>query len=90
MVYLAITRQCLHDLLAVSAVTGVPVWCGSDALSDDEFEQLNQGKITRFNYPLADADRSTFEDALGTIAEHHPGQHIWVESVALCSAETGI
>jgi hypothetical protein len=38
--------------------------------------------LTRFTYALADANASVVEGALATVAEHHPGEIIWVQHVA--------
>ncbi|WP_256701917.1 hypothetical protein [Burkholderia sp. SRS-W-2-2016] len=35
--------------------------------------------LTRFEYELGTQD--LLPDALGTIAEHHPGEVIWVEAL---------
>lgn len=85
MVYLALTPQGLRDILHDAAAVDMPVWCGADALSEAEFESLERGNITRFNYSLADADMATVQDALATIAEHHPGERVWIESAVFGS-----
>lgn len=80
MVYLALTPQGLRALLAASEAKNVPIWCSADALSEEEFEQLERGNVTRFTYSFANADIATMKDALSTIEEHHPGELVWVES----------
>lgn len=81
MVYLALTPQGLQEILDAPEVAKIPVWCGTDALSEAEFEKLARDNVTRFTYSFANADKATIEGALSTIAEHHPGESVWVESV---------
>ena len=78
MVYLAITRRGLENALRRAGEPGAPVWCGSDAISQDEFAAMAGAGLTRFEYVLG--TRDLLPDALGTIAEHHPGEVIWVEA----------
>ena len=82
MVYLALTAQGLQEILAAPEAVKAPVWCGADALSEVEFEKLERGNVTRFTYSFVNADKAIIERALSTIEEHHPGESIWVESVA--------
>lgn len=79
MVYLALTPQGLQEILDTAELAEVAVWCSADAISGDAFENLDRGNITRFLHPLADA--ATVRNALWTIADHHPGERIWIESV---------
>lgn len=81
MVYLALTPQGLEEILAAREAVTVPVWCSADALSEEEFEKLERGNVTRFTYSFANADQATLKDALSTIEEHHPGERVWVESI---------
>jgi len=82
MIYLAMTSQGLHEILDIARDKQIHVWCGADALSESEFEQMPFQHLTRFTYPLAAADPLTLERALSTIEEHHPGERIWVERSA--------
>jgi hypothetical protein len=86
MVYLALTPQGLQEILAAPEAANVPVWCSADALSEEEFEQLERGNVTRFAYSFANADKATMKDALSTIEEHHPGERVWVESTVINQA----
>ena len=78
MVFLAITRHGLDNALRRVGETATPVWCGADAISQDEFAAMPGEGLTRFEYELG--TRELLPDALGTIAEHHPGEVIWVEA----------
>ena len=82
MVYLVLTPQGLTEILATPEAAKVPVWCGANALSEAEFAKLERSNVTRFTYSFANADKATIQSALSTIQEHHPGERIWVESVA--------
>ncbi|GAB7127270.1 hypothetical protein JCM19000A_17770 [Silvimonas sp. JCM 19000] len=79
MVFLAITPEGLQDVLRLVAVSPGPVWCGADAISEEDFEALTISNVTRFDYSLADGEWNSLESALSTIAEHHPGERVWVE-----------
>lgn len=82
MVHLVLTPQGLQEILAALPDAENAMWCSADALSEDEFDKLRRGNMTRFDYSLADADQETIAGAIATIEEHHPGERIWVESVA--------
>lgn len=82
MVYFALTPQGLNEILATPEVAKVSVWCGTNALSEAEFAKLERSNVTRLTYSLASADKATIQRALSTIKEHHPGERIWIESVA--------
>ena len=77
MIYLAITAEGVQ--WAIQAATSQDaVWCGCDAISDEEYAAINGVSLSRFVYALG--DHSSIVDALATIEEHHPGQPIWVEA----------
>jgi hypothetical protein len=79
MVFLAITPAGLADALR-TAKADDDIWCGSDAITEAEYSALQRPNLSRFIYPLR--DRQLIADAIGTIAEHHPAQTIWVEAAA--------
>jgi hypothetical protein len=81
MVFLAITQQGLAEAVRVSSKTGEPVWCGAEAVSESTFAASVPSNVSRFVYGLTGENVVLLEDALDTIAEHHPGQSIWVEAV---------
>jgi hypothetical protein len=82
MVFLAITSTGLAEALRVASAENGAVWCSADALSEEEFEACGAPDLTRFTFSLQDVDAACLAGALATIAEHHPGQHIWVEGRA--------
>ncbi len=79
MVYLAITPQGLKHALRAVEKCAAPIWCGSDAISESDFENLKCSSLTRFSYPLGGESPEVLAGAVGTIEEHHPGETIRVE-----------
>lgn len=80
MVFLAITPRGLTDALRQAEGTGAPVWCGAEAISEEDFGVLDARDVTRFDHAL---DWRDLPGALGTIAEHHPGHVVWVEAAPI-------
>jgi hypothetical protein len=77
MVFPAITPAGLAEALH-SAKTDEAIWCGSDAVAEDNYQALDRPNVSRFIYELG--DRDLIAVAVGTIKEHHPGQTVWVEA----------
>ncbi len=80
MVFLAITPEGLAESMRIAAGQE-PVWCSADAISEAEFDALKGTNVTRFTYSLGGAGQDDIAEAVATIEEHHPGQHVWVEHV---------
>ena len=81
MIFLAITPTGLAEALR-TAKPGDNVWCGSDAISEDDYAALPPPKPSRFIYSLTGPDSADIiVGAVATIEEHHPGHTVWVESV---------
>jgi hypothetical protein len=81
-VFLAITPRGLKDALRTAASSAIPVWCGVDTVSAEDFAALKGAVLTRFNYELGARDPLVMEDALATIDQHHSGDVVWVEAAA--------
>ena len=82
MVFLAITPSGLAEALLLAGGHS-PVWCGADAITEAEFAARQANNITRFAHSLAGpGSAEVVAEALATIAEHHPGQRVWVEHEA--------
>ncbi|MFZ6679443.1 hypothetical protein [Undibacterium sp. Tian12W] len=81
MVFLAFTRQGLDELIALNKASVLSVWCGSNVLTEAEYDDMSGKNISRFVYPLASPADADFSCALETIADHHPGEKIWVENL---------
>ena len=80
MIYLAITSHGLQKALETAAQIGATVWCGSDAMGEEEFNTFVGADVTRFNYSLNDAAEDVLAGAIETVKEHHPNVTIWVEA----------
>lgn len=79
MVFLALSPSGLAEALRMAADKDAAVWCGSDAISEEEFEACEFKRLTRFSYPLHDASSEVVSGAIETIEEHHPSERVWVE-----------
>ncbi|MFS2166017.1 hypothetical protein [Variovorax sp. Varisp62] len=82
MIFLAITPSGLKDALREAARSGATVWCGADAVSEEDFDTLKVGGLTRFDYQLESRDPLVLADALDTVHQHHPDEVVWVEAAA--------
>lgn len=80
MIFLAITPIGVHGALKNAADSGATVWCGADAMSEQEFDAHLGSNVSRFNYSLGDASEADIAGAVETIREHHPSAIIWIES----------
>jgi hypothetical protein len=78
-VFLAISPAGLKEAIQLASSTGSAIWCGSDAVSESEFQSLAGRSITRFIYPLEAEPTDVINGAVSTIEEHHPGSTVWVE-----------
>ncbi|WP_442783428.1 hypothetical protein, partial [Collimonas fungivorans] len=83
MVFLALTRSGLDEAIALNENADGAIWCGCDVITEYEFSGLNGRNISRFNFALFGADDETFSGALATIADHHPNERVWIESVSI-------
>ena len=84
MVVLALTRGGYDDLRKHTANIPSPLWVAAGVLSEPEIEQLRGAgvEVTDFTHQIIPSDTSAIEGAIETIAQHHPGQTIWVERKA--------
>ncbi|RYE38580.1 MAG: hypothetical protein EOP24_46610 [Hyphomicrobiales bacterium] len=79
MVFLALTTKGLTDALHLVADSGRAIWCGADAISAEEFQSQRLPGVTRFDYAPGSTNGESVARALDTIAQHHPGETVWVE-----------
>ncbi len=82
MAFLALTSVGLEEALRVRRDTADVVWCGSDAISEADYADLEGVNVSRFIYPLQGEPRDVLARAIDTIEEHHPGETLWVERCA--------
>ena len=78
-VFLAISPNGLKEAIELASATGSAIWCGSDAVSEAEYETLQNLSVSRFIYPLQGESAEVLQGAIYTIEEHHPGSTIWTE-----------
>lgn len=78
MVYLAITTDGLLEALQLANANREPVWCGANAIGEQDFEAL-EANLTRFTYSLSHSVEESIQRAVETIEEHHPGERVWIE-----------
>lgn len=80
MAFLAITPSGLKEALRLAVATDTSVWCGSDAISEQAYLELQAHDLSRFEYELGTRDSGSLQDALRTISLHHPNEPVWVEA----------
>jgi hypothetical protein len=80
MVLFILTREGYEDVR--SLVPTSKVWVNIGVLSDTEIADLRCSGVdlTNFTRSLDDLYSGQLQLALHTIAEHHPGERIWVET----------
>lgn len=78
MVYLVLETQTLYEVIKLP---GVAIWAGSNVLTELNHQDLvaKGFNVTRFDYTVNAVNKNKLEDALETIKEHHPAEHIWVQ-----------
>lgn len=81
MVFLAITPNGLNEALKLSVNREISIWCGADAISESEYNSLQDVSVSRFVYSLSNESSEVLADAISTIEEHHPNETVWVEHV---------
>jgi hypothetical protein len=82
MIFLAITPAGLAEALR-TAKPSDNVWCGTDAINEDDYAALPSPQPSRFDYSLTGPGAADYiEGAVATIEEHHPGHSVWVERLA--------
>lgn len=83
MVFLALTHKGFEEAKIMSMSKKAPNWIGADILSPSECETFRRNgmNLTVFSQPQPLKDLPAIQDALNTIAEHHPDETVWVEQV---------
>ncbi|MBT1065494.1 hypothetical protein KJY73_18045 [Bowmanella sp. Y26] len=81
MIIFAVTKEGFRELEAVIVTGKYPVWIGSNVLSESELASYREMDldITNFSYEIDPANNEELDDALATIAEHHPNERVWLE-----------
>jgi hypothetical protein len=79
MVFLALTASGLEDALRLGTGPERSIWCGSNAISAEEYQARKVPGLTRFIYSPGASERESIARALDTIEQHHPDETVWVE-----------
>ncbi|HMW73570.1 MAG TPA: hypothetical protein PKD17_17210 [Cellvibrionaceae bacterium] len=81
MVIFVVTKDGFRELEVIIKTGFYPVWVGANVLSEHELGRYRNMDldITNFSYEIDPADSEALTDALATIAEHHPGERVWLE-----------
>jgi hypothetical protein len=81
MVALILTRAGFDDVRHRIDVDRDAIWVGADVLTQTELADLRGSgfNVTVFAHRL---DPEHLDGDIGTVAEHHPGQVLWVETLA--------
>ena len=81
MVIFALTRGGYDELRSHLKAQPSALWVGRGVLTDGEADELRGSgvMVTAFNRAIVPTDYEAIEGAVHTIAQHHPGQIIWVE-----------
>ena len=79
MIYLAISPRGLHEALQVARLGSDFIWCSAEAITESEFRVRHLPGVTRLAYSPSMFDQVQMERAIDSIAEHHPGESIWIE-----------
>jgi hypothetical protein len=80
MVLLILTREGYADVQSLVATS--VVWVNHDVLTQTEIMDLRAKGVdlTTFTSWLEPNDSAAVQSAVDTIAEHHPGDRIWIET----------
>ena len=81
MVFVVFTRAGYDEVESCIAQSGASVWVNGDVLSDQEIMATCGSGITisTFSGMLDPNDDVAIQNAIAVIAEHHPGERLWVE-----------
>jgi hypothetical protein len=79
MIFLATTRQGYEAYRTLN--TESALWISAAVLAADEVYRLRAGglNVTTMAQVVRSNDPGALADAIASIQEHHPGEHIWVE-----------
>ncbi|WP_428241541.1 hypothetical protein [Gynuella sp.] len=81
MIIFAVTKNGFLELETVIKSGLYPVWVGANVLSEEELSNYREMDIdiTNFSYEIDPSNDEELDDALITVAEHHPGERVWLE-----------
>jgi len=81
MVVFAVTRAGYEELRRSLKETPSTIWLGEGVLTPSEIDALQRSgvNVTPFDHAIDPTDSVAIDGAVHTIAQHHPGETIWVE-----------
>lgn len=81
MIIFASTKKGYSELESLVLSSKYPVWIGKGVLSDEEMSLVREKgvNLTHFNHEIDVRNELELRGALQTIAEHHPGERVWLE-----------
>ncbi|PAT42458.1 hypothetical protein [Vandammella animalimorsus] len=82
MVILATTRQGFESLRALIDTGAHPVWVGASVLTAGEIQTWRARglDLTVFDHDIDPRHPGQLAAALDTVAEHYPGEVVWVDA----------
>jgi hypothetical protein len=83
MVLFILTRDGYEDVWPL--ITTNAVWANHDVLSQAEISDLRASgvNLSTFSSRIDPDDDDAIQSAIVTIAEHHPGERIWIETQSI-------
>ncbi len=81
MVIFVLSKEGFKELENIIHTGKYPVWVGGGVLSDIEISTVREKGVdlTGFSYLINPTDDETIKEVLEIIAEHHPGERVWLE-----------
>ncbi|MCG5502101.1 hypothetical protein [Ectothiorhodospira lacustris] len=83
MVIFLATREGYKELEPIIRSGKYPVWVGAGVLTEDEMDEIRALGIylTNFLYAIDLGNSEVVEEALESIALHHPKERVWLECI---------
>ena len=81
MVIFVVTKKGFKEMEPIVMSGVYPVWVGASVITQKHLDILRESNIdiTDFSYVINPENDQELDVALSTIAEHHPGERVWVE-----------
>lgn len=81
MIMFVLSKEGFKELENIIYKGKYPVWVGGGVLTDMELSIVRDKGIdlTGFSYLINPSDDKAIKEALAIIAEHHPGERVWLE-----------
>lgn len=83
MVIFAGTSEGFKELEPIIRSGKYPVWIGAGVLTEDEMDEIRElgVDLTNFLYAIDLGNSEVVEEALESIALHHPNERVWLECI---------